>query len=123
MEKDYLVPNTDIILEKDTIVQIPVLGIHHDPEIYPNPDVFDPERFTKANIAARHPYAWIPFGEGPRNCIGLRFAMMETRIGLATILTNYRLLPSEKTPKKVIFDPRSNVLSTAGGMHLRIETL
>lgn len=111
------------MLEKDTIVQIPVLGIHHDPAIYPNPDVFDPERFTKANIAARHPYAWIPFGEGPRNCIGMRFAMMETRIGLATILTNYRLSPSQKTPRKVILDPRSNVLSTAGGMHLRIELL
>lgn len=46
-EKAYKVPNTDIVLEKGMIVSVPVMGIHHDPEIYPDPEKFKPERFTR----------------------------------------------------------------------------
>lgn len=119
----YKVPNTKIVLEKDTAILIPTLGIHHDPEIYPRPEVFDPSRFTKENIADRHPYAWLPFGEGNRNCIGLRFGMMQTRIGLATILNNYKLTPSERTLIPMKFQPNGMVLGPDGGMYLRIEDI
>lgn len=120
-EKAYKVPNTDIVLEKGMILGIPLLGIHHDPEIYPEPEKFKPERFTKEAIAERHPYAWLPFGKGPRDCIGSRFGMMQTRIGLATILSNFKLRPSEKTPVPMVFQANASVLSPAGGMFLRIE--
>lgn len=120
-DKAYAVPNTGIVLEKGMIVGIPVMGIHHDPEIYPDPEKFKPERFTKEAIAARHPYAWLPFGKGPRDCIGMRFGMMQTRIGLATLLHNFKLSPSEKTLIPMKFQPSGPVLSPAGGMFLRIE--
>lgn len=68
--KEYKIPGTKIILEKGTKVVIPVLGLQYDPEFYPDPQKFDPERFTEANKKKRHPFIYIPFGEGPRICIG-----------------------------------------------------
>lgn len=69
--KDYKIPGTDLVLEKDTITFIPVIGIHYDPDIYPEPEKFDPERFTEENKKQRHPMAHLPFGDGPRNCLGV----------------------------------------------------
>lgn len=68
--KTYRTPNSDFIIEKDTIVFIPVNELHYDSEYYTNPQQFDPERFSSENLSARKPFTWLPFGEGPRVCIG-----------------------------------------------------
>lgn len=119
----YKVPDTDIVLEKGMRVIIPVMGIQRDPNYYPEPERFDPDRFTKENIAARHPSAWSPFGQGPRNCVGLRFGMMQTRLGIAMILRNFLVTPSKKTPVPLELDPTGSLLSPKGGMFLNIEPL
>jgi len=62
--KDYQVQNSDVILEKGTSIFISVYGIHHDPEIYENPEAFNPDRFLQENIAKRHPMSFLPFGQG-----------------------------------------------------------
>lgn len=69
-QADYRIPNDGLILPKNTHVTIPVIGIHHDPEFYPSPEVFDPDRFTDENKNARQSCTYLPFGEGPRICIG-----------------------------------------------------
>lgn len=68
---DYTFENSKITIPKGLKIWIPVYGIHHDPNIYPNPEKFDPERFSEDKIKERHPMHYLPFGHGPRNCIGM----------------------------------------------------
>lgn len=70
-EYPYQIPDTKIELPAGMRVVIPIYGIHHDPNYYPEPEKFDPSRFSNENDVTRHPYTFLPFGEGPRNCIGL----------------------------------------------------
>ncbi|XP_041470075.1 cytochrome P450 3A24-like [Lytechinus variegatus] len=78
------------VIEKGTQVFIPIYTIHHDPDYWPQPKKFIPERFTKEARAKQHPFAWQPFGAGPRNCIGMRFALMETKMAVVRVLQNFR---------------------------------
>jgi cytochrome P450 family 6 len=67
---DYVIPGTNITTEKGTAVCVPLLGIHMDPEVFPDPEHFDHERFNEENRITRHPFMYLPFGDGPKNCIG-----------------------------------------------------
>ncbi|XP_055697206.1 probable cytochrome P450 6a14 [Phlebotomus papatasi] len=120
---DYQVPGTNHVLKKGMSVIVPVYAIQRDPEIYPNPERFDPDRFTEENIKNRHPYAWLPFGEGPRNCIGMRFGLMQTRVGLATIINKYRVNVTQKTPIPMSLNSRFAFVTPASGMWLKLERL
>lgn len=66
---NYKIPDTDIVIEKGTRIFVPLMGLHYDPQYFSEPDKFIPERFLPDNITWP-PNAYIPFGEGPRNCIG-----------------------------------------------------
>ncbi|XP_055680292.1 cytochrome P450 6A1-like [Lutzomyia longipalpis] len=121
LSKDYKVLNMDLSLQKGTMVLISVLGFHHDPQIYPEPENFDPERFSSQAIKSRHPYAFLGFGNGPRNCIGMRFALMQIKICLATLLLMYKVSPCSRTQYPIEYSKSSMVLTPKEGCWLRIE--
>ncbi|XP_053659148.1 probable cytochrome P450 4d14 [Anopheles marshallii] len=72
-----------------------IYALHNDPELYPDPTRFDPERFSEEASAKRQPYGYIPFSVGARNCIGQRYAMLEIKTMLVKLLANYRFLPCD----------------------------
>lgn len=69
--KDYFIEEKNIKIEAGTTVFISILGLHRDPEYFVNPNSFDPERFSDENKSRIRSYTYLPFGEGPRICIGM----------------------------------------------------
>ncbi|KAJ9594231.1 hypothetical protein L9F63_014391 [Diploptera punctata] len=110
-------------LKAGTSVYIPLCGIHSDPEFYPNPDKFDPERFTEENKSKRHNYAYFPFGEGPRICIGKRFGLMQIKTAFAHILPKFQVSISKNTPKEIVFDPKAFIIKTEDEMYLDFKKI
>jgi cytochrome P450 family 6 len=117
---NYNIPETDVVIDKDTPVFVPTLALQHDPQYFPNPEVFDPERFSKANIDQVETFAYLPFGEGPRNCIGARFGKLNTKLGLAYIIKHFVLSASHLTENKIKFNPKAVVLSSVEGIRLNL---
>lgn len=68
--EDYVVPNSNVTIERGTNIVVPILGLHYDQEYFPEPNKFDPSRFNEENIGKITPYTYMPFGDGPRNCLG-----------------------------------------------------
>ncbi|XP_055714136.1 probable cytochrome P450 6a14 [Phlebotomus papatasi] len=120
---DYEVPGTKFVLKRNLNVVIPTYAIQNDPEIFPDPDKFDPERFSVENSKNRHSAAFLAFGDGPRNCVGLRFGMMQVRVGLATVLRSFRIETCSRTPDPVILRKDSFTLSPQGGMWLTFKSV
>ena len=89
--EDYKLGDTGLTIKKGTVVEIPIYAIQHAKEYWPNPSQFSPDRFLSENRDQIVPYTYLPFGGGPRNCIGMRFALMEAKVGLAQVVRRFRL--------------------------------
>jgi len=73
--KNYIIPGTKVSLEKGTLVVIPVKAMQSDPDYYDKPDEFIPERFADEEQNHKNQFIFMPFGEGPRQCIGNNFIL------------------------------------------------
>uniref|UniRef100_A0A1A9VMJ5 Cytochrome P450 n=1 Tax=Glossina austeni TaxID=7395 RepID=A0A1A9VMJ5_GLOAU len=82
-----------LILPTNTQISIHIYDIMRDSKHFPEPSVFKPERFLPENTRNMHPFAFVPFSAGLRNCIGQKFAMLEIKAALVAIIRTYRVLP------------------------------
>ncbi|PNF15722.1 Cytochrome P450 6k1 [Cryptotermes secundus] len=118
--KTIKLPGTDVTVEKGVHVLLPILALHRDPKYYPDPERFDPERFSEEERKKRPQFSYIPFGEGPRLCIGMRFAMMQVKVGLINVLSKFEVQASDKTPPIAEIDTRAVIMTPKGGMWLNL---
>lgn len=108
------------LIPKNTQLGIFIYVIHRHPDVWKNPDEFDPLRFHPNNAEGRHPYAYIPFSAGPRNCIGQNFAMNEMRVVVASIVNRFALSLVEGHKVEIL--PRV-VLHAKHGIKVNLQPL
>lgn len=108
-----------VTVPKETNIMIPIWSVHHDPDVYPDPEHFDPERFTAEAIMERNPYSYIPFSAGVRNCVGQKFGILEVKAMIVKMIRNYELIEADsKDELKLQSDI---ILKSANGVHLKIK--
>ncbi|NP_001165994.1 cytochrome P450 336B1 [Nasonia vitripennis] len=110
-------------LKPGTRVFISLTGLHLDSNYWPEPDVFDPERFAPENQANRHKFTFMPFGEGPRMCVGMRLALMIIKLAIVKLLLRYSIEQSSKTKKPLVLDATSFLTYPKGGWWARFKKL
>ena len=119
--KDYIFPGTTIAVKENDLVIIPVSAIHKDQKYYPNPEEFNPENFSKEAKNSRSPYTFQGFGQGPRGCLGMRFALLEAKVAMMEVLHSYSFKYSEKNPEVLEIDPESETGYIKGGLFAKIQ--
>lgn len=122
--KDYLYEDgsgTRFKINKGQTIWFPIVALHHDPKYYPNPAKFDPERFSEENRASINTAAYIPFGVGPRNCIGSRFALMEVKAIAYNLVKNFTFERGAKTVVPLQLRKSLFGLGVDGGVWLELK--
>uniref|UniRef100_A0A8K9UN90 Cytochrome P450, family 3, subfamily A, polypeptide 65 n=1 Tax=Oncorhynchus mykiss TaxID=8022 RepID=A0A8K9UN90_ONCMY len=112
-----------IIIPKDCVVLVPTWTLHRDPEIWSDPEEFKPERFSKENKEPIDPYTYMPFGAGPRNCIGMRFALIMIKLAMVEILQSFTFSVCDETevrrsPEQTEYDINKHQYLFQHGQHL-----
>ncbi|XP_059048251.1 cytochrome P450 6B6-like [Achroia grisella] len=120
--RQYTIPELNVTIDPGVKIIIPIEAIQNDEQYFDNPKEFRPERFTPEAIKSRHHYTYLPFGEGPRACIGARLGHMQSLAGLAAILQTFTVEPTKATLRYPIVNPRSNVVQAIkGGLPLKLS--
>ncbi|XP_043246217.1 cytochrome P450 3A31-like [Amphibalanus amphitrite] len=119
--RDYPIPGTDAVLPANSIVYMFPLAMQHDADLYPNPESFNPDRFLTTGKEMRNSYTYLPFGQGPRNCIGMRFALLQAKVALVALLRKYSLVTGPKSGKmEPVLDPRLAQTQEKGSTWLKV---
>ncbi|XP_058055233.1 cytochrome P450 6a2-like [Anopheles bellator] len=103
-----------------TPILIPVLAIHMDPKYYPEPERFDPERFRPDRKKDQAGTVYMPFGEGPRMCLGMRFGQTQVKLGLLKLILQFRVSIGANH-KPFCVDPGSFIYQAKDGLLLKFE--
>lgn len=119
LKQDVQLASENYILPAGATVVIGTFKIHRRPEIYPNPEHFDPDNFLPERTQNRHYYSFIPFSAGPRSCVGRKYAMLKLKVLLSTILRNYHV--KSKLTEKDFKLQADIILKRTDGFRLEIE--
>lgn len=119
--RSYKIPGTNVVLDEGTPVMIPIKAMHYDEKYYPNPKKFDPDRFLPGIKERQNNFTYLPWGEGPRMCIGQRFAQMQTKLALSSLIKNFEFsICPEKTNVPLKFVKRAFFPTVEGGIWLNV---
>ncbi|XP_013192039.1 cytochrome P450 6B6 [Amyelois transitella] len=113
--KPYTFPELDISIDANVGIIIPLQAMHNDPEYFENPKEFRPERFDPENLTRKQRDVFLPFGAGPRACIGERLGLMQSLTGLAAVLSKFSVSPAPDTIRWPKIDPKSDVVQIIQG--------
>lgn len=119
--KDYKIPGTNVTIEEGTSIIIPLYALQNDEKFFPDPEKFDPTRFSNGNTDGRSSIdpPFLPFGDGPRNCIGQRIAKISVKACVCSILQQYYVeLDDRHIGKKIQF---SLNFRTIGGINIKLK--
>ncbi|GBN86555.1 Cytochrome P450 3A8 [Araneus ventricosus] len=99
--------DTGIVVPKGMNIMIPIYAMQRDPKLFPDPEKFDPDRFSPEKRADIVPYSYLPFGDGPRVCIGMRFSQIQVKTCIACVIANFKILrcPETKVPLEYRLGP------------------
>jgi cytochrome P450 len=100
----------EVTIAKGMLVGVPVWAMHHCEEYFPDPYEFQPTRFLPENRPQVTKMTYLPFGAGPRDCIGRRFSLLETRLALVDVLLKFRFFPTAQTQQPLRFVPNGRPL-------------
>lgn len=121
--EDYLIPGTEITIEKGTKIMIPTCAIHRDSRYYYDPLKFDPSRFSPEEVKKRPSNCWLPLGDGPRNCIGLRYGIMTTKLAIAILFKNFEFEHRKETFYPPLYDNANMLTSTLYPIKVNIKSI
>ncbi|CAH1117887.1 unnamed protein product [Phaedon cochleariae] len=120
--EDYTFPGSNLTVEKGTPIYVPLRAMHMDEQYFSEPQKFEPERFINRKYN-EHGLVYLPFGAGPRNCIGERFGLISTKLALVHILSQFHVEKCTATPDPVVFDPKSVMLQSKVGLPMTLRLI
>ncbi|KAJ8782912.1 hypothetical protein J1605_009520 [Eschrichtius robustus] len=101
------------------VLEMAVGALHHDPEHWPRPETFNPERFTAEARRRQRPFTYLPFGAGPRSCLGVRLGLLEVKLTLLRVLRKFRFEACPETQIPLQLESKS-ALGPKNGIYIRI---
>lgn len=119
INQDLKLVSQNLVVPAGTTVIIGTVRIHRRPDIYHNPEKFDPDNFLPERAASRHYYSYIPFSAGPRSCVGRKYAMLKLKVLLSTIVRNFEI--KSTVPESEFKLQADIILKRTDGFRIKLE--